>query len=137
MSKTRIKVRFNLGRGVNYMKWKVQHPSGEIQYYSPDDVQLVMKDCILKNSRKTALKIYQGDDKTVCAWILCKDIEVKFNSFEDYSEVRIGFKGKSKLDRLMYNPRVVPYWTTEQTNLNMDGCHFNEIGSLNRRLFIL
>ena len=28
----RIKVRFNLGRGANFMKWKVQYPNGEVQY---------------------------------------------------------------------------------------------------------
>lgn len=137
MSK-KIKVRFNLGRGKNYMKWKVQHPSGEVEYYSPGEVQLVMRNCILKNSRKTAVKIYEGQDKTVCAWILCDEIDVKFDRFENFSEMRIGFKDKGKLDRLMYNPRIHPYWTSEQTNkMNLDGYHYEVIGSVDKKLYIL
>lgn len=94
-----------------------------------------MKGCTLKNSRKTALKIYGGEDKTVCAWILCDDIEIRFDGFEDFSEMVIGFN--SKIDRLMYNPRVVPYWTSEKTKLNMDGCQFETIGTVDRKLFAI
>lgn len=125
----KIKVRFNLGRGKNYMKWKVQHPSGEVEYYSPGEVQLVMKGCILKNSRKTALKIYEGQDKTVCAWVLCDEILVKFDQFRPYDS--------SNLNRLMYNPRVVPYWTSERFKWNLDGHRFENIGTVERKLFIL
>ena len=31
----RIKVRFNLGRGQNYLKWKVVYPNGDVEYISP------------------------------------------------------------------------------------------------------
>ena len=44
-----IKVRFNLGRGQNYMKWKVQYTDGSVEYHSPSEVQLLMHECILKN----------------------------------------------------------------------------------------
>lgn len=128
MSK-KIKVRFNLGRGKNYMKWKVQYPDGEVEYYSPGEVQLVMKGCILKNSRKTALKIYEGQDKTVCAWVLCDEILVKFDQFRPYDT--------TDLNRLMYNPRVVPYWTSERFKWNLDGHRFENIGTVDRKLFIL
>lgn len=38
----RIKVRFNLGRGVNYMKWKIQYPD-KIKYYDPEKYHLILK----------------------------------------------------------------------------------------------
>ena len=94
-----IKVRFNLGRGKNYLKWKVTYPDGEVTYYSPDEFQLVMTECTFKNHKKTAQKIYDGDNKTVCAWILCKYIKVHTDkSITDES------------NRVRYNPRVQPNW---------------------------
>lgn len=100
MSKS-IKVRFNLGRGKNYLKWKVTHPDGVI-YYSPDEVQLVMTECTFKNHKSTAQKIYDGGNKTVCAWVLCKDIKI--------------YTGKPITDetnKVRYNPRVQPNWLYE------------------------
>jgi hypothetical protein len=53
-----IKVRFNLSRGVNYLKWKVEYPDGNVMYYYPTGVQLIMGDCTLKNYKKVAEKIH-------------------------------------------------------------------------------
>ena len=78
----KIKVRFNLGRGKNYMKWKIQSKSG-VEYHYPADVQLIMKGCQLKNNRKTAEKIFNGENKDVCAWVLCDSIDIKFDNFEN------------------------------------------------------
>jgi hypothetical protein len=96
----RIKVRFNLGRGINYMKWKVQYPNGVVEYHSPSEVQLILKDCQLRNHKGVAKKIFDGANKTVCAWVLCKDISIvdKFIQFDKIC------------DRLKYNPRVQPNW---------------------------
>jgi lipopolysaccharide biosynthesis glycosyltransferase len=58
-----IKIRFNLGKGKNFMKWKVQYTDGTIEYHSPADVQLLMHDCTLKNHKKTAQKIFDGAKK--------------------------------------------------------------------------
>ena len=94
-----IKVRFNLGRGKNYLKWKVTHPDNSVIYYSPDEVQLVMTECTFKNHKSTAQKIYDGGNKTVCAWVLCKDIKI--------------YTGKPITDetkKVRYNPRVQPNW---------------------------
>ena len=97
MSKS-VKVRFNLGRGKNFMKWKVTYPD-RVEYYSPNDVQLVMTDCVFKNYKKVAKKIFDGGEKVVCAWILCKNIEVYSGKW---------FKDESM--RVRYNPRVQPNW---------------------------
>jgi len=127
MSK-RIKVRFNLGRGPNYLKWKIQYPSGAVEYASPTDTQLIMKGCQLKNSKKTAQKIFNGQHKTVCAWILCDDIEVKFDKFEPYDTY-------SMCVGLKYNPKVKPNWVYDN-RIDADNLNFIEIGSVDYKLFV-
>ncbi len=115
-----IKVRFNLGRGKNYMKWKIQHPDGKIEYHSPTEVQLLMHDCILKNYKKTAQKIYDGGEKVVCAWVLCKRLAiVKSDRFT-----------KADLDgeRIRYNPRVTPNWILDGENV--DGMSVDKLVSV-------
>lgn len=109
MSKS-IKVRFNLGKGKNYMKWKVQHPDGSSQYYNPNEFQLVMSDCTFKNHKSTAQKIFDGAHKTVCAWILCKDIVIRSTDF---------IKDESR--RVRYNPRVQPNWIFDGQIMDNDG----------------
>jgi hypothetical protein len=53
------KIRFNLRRGVNYLKWEIISSDGIISYYSPTEVQLVLKECELKN-KKNQPKEYTG-----------------------------------------------------------------------------
>lgn len=128
MSK-RIKVRFNLGKGPNYMKWKIQYPTGAVEYASPTSTQLVMKGCTLKNSKKTAERIYNGQHKTVCAWILCDSIEVKYGGFEPYDTYNC--------PTLKYNPRVEPNWVYNYNrNINADNLSFIEIGTVDNKLYI-
>lgn len=123
-----IKVRFNLSRGQNYMKWKITYPTGAVEYCDPTSTQLTMSRCILKNHKKTAEKIMNGQHKTVCAWILCENIQVKFNSFNDVYDN----------PRLRYNPRVSPNWVFDGNlgEVNVDGCPFSEIVSDGSKLFV-
>jgi len=44
----RTKVRFYLGRGKNYMKWRIQYPNGDILYIAPDECQLQLIGCQAK-----------------------------------------------------------------------------------------
>lgn len=127
MSK-RIKVRFNLGRGVNYLKWKVQYPDGSVEYYKPTETQLVMSGCTLKNNKKTAEKIFNGQHKTVCAWILCDDIEIRSSSFNQYD-------GDPNNISLSYNPKINPYWVLGKIT-PADDFKFNEIGTVDFKLFV-
>ena len=130
----RIKVRFNLGRGPNYLKWKVSYPNGEVMYYHPTGTQLTMKGCTLKNNKSAAQKIFRGEtNKTVCAWVLCEGIDIKFDNFEQHD------LGKSP--RLKYNPRIAPSWMIEYTHMHhsdirVDNEYFNQISSVDYRLFI-
>jgi hypothetical protein len=122
MSK-KIKVRFNLVRGENYMKWKVEYPNGYTKYFKPTDVQLVMSDCILKNSRATALKILNGEHKVVCAWVLCDTIDIRTEDF-------IPDNGQ----QVKYNPRVLPFWNRD--GVDMDGSKIKEMYSTDFKLNI-
>jgi len=96
----RIKVRFSLQRGENYMKWRVIDSDGIVTYYNPCDVQLIMKGCTLRNNKKVATKIYNGEStKVVCAWILCDEIEIRHSDFIKASDYKI-----------KYNPKLAPHW---------------------------
>lgn len=119
------KVRFNLGAGKNYMKWKVEGPEG-VAYYYPDEVQIVMNDCQLKNQRKTAEKILDGAHKTVCAWIKCGSLTIKTDKV---------FNEESAL-QLKYNPRVLPHWFIDEAQ-NVDSMTATLIFSSGRKLFTL
>lgn len=117
-----IKVRFNLGAGPNYMKWKVEYPDGCVKYYHPTDVQLSMHGCILKNYKKTAQKIFDGANKTVCAWVLCKEIDIIESNFTPDNQ-----------NRIRYNPRVQPNWILD--GQIVDGQKFDNIYSVDYGLY--
>jgi hypothetical protein len=121
-----IKIRFNLGKGKNYMKWKIQYPTGEIEYHSPTDVQLLMHDCNLKNHKKTAQKIFDGGEKVVCAWILCKSLEIKTKDF-----TQADLTG----ERVRYNPRVTPHWMLNDENV--DGLPVDKLVTVDYGVYIV
>lgn len=120
----RNKVRFNLSRGKNYLKWKVMYGNGEVVYYHPTEVQIVMSGCTLKNSRTTAQKIFTGETtKVVCAWVLCDEIEIITENFIPESNTR-----------LKYNPRELPFWNID--GKNMDGENIKKLISVDYKLFV-
>lgn len=121
-----IKVRFNLSAGKNYMKWKVEYPDRKPEYYDPKEVQLVLGGCILKNHKKTAQKIHEGANKTVCAKIACNVIRII-----SYKQRYLPVDG---LTRLKYNPRVAPYWAID--GVNVDNTQYETIISAGNQLFI-
>ena len=118
------KVRFNLGAGKNFMKWKIERPNGAISYHSPEEVQLIMSGCVLKNQKTTALKIFEGANKTVCSWILCDEVEIINNP---------GLIKANDSERVSYNPRVVPNWMFRGSIA--DGMRFNRLVSLGNKVY--
>lgn len=113
------KVRFHLGRGENYMKWQVKDFAGSVEYYDPEKTNFILFNCTLKNNKKVAKEIYQGSNKTVCAWILCEKI-----IFEPCV-----VEGKE----IRYNPRKNPFWT--DGSIDLDNKKFRIIQSRSRKLF--
>ena len=117
-------VRFNLGKGENYMKWKVTYNDGRVEYHHPAEVQLVLRDCTLKNNRKAAQSIFTGKTtKVVCAYILCKGIEIVTEDFQPETTAH-----------LKYNPRVLPFWNLN--GMNVDGNEYKELFSVDSKLYL-
>jgi hypothetical protein len=128
MTNKRYKVRFNLGRGENYMKWKVVDPKGVTSYYFPTGVQLRMTGCTLKNNKAAAKRIYRGEsNKVVCAWVLCEKLDLVTEHF-----------AQPVTNRLKFNPRTAPNWQLVQGPdiLNADDDYFNEITTVDYALYI-
>jgi len=120
------KVRFNLGKGKNYMKWKVEGPEG-VTYYNPTDVQIIMHNCQLKNQRTTAEKIHGGAHKTVCAWVRCEKL---FTRTQDFLQLDAYVDST----QLKYNPRKLPHWFAgEDTNIDNLVCDL--VVSIDYKLF--
>jgi hypothetical protein len=120
----RFKVRFNLGRGENYMKWKVQYPGGSVEYYSPSDVQIIMQECTLKNYKNVAKKIHEGSNKTVCAWVLCRILNIRKSNFIQADTIG---------EVVKYNPRVEPNWVLGGENA--DGLSIDKLVSVDFNLY--
>ena len=118
------KVRFNLSRGENYMKWKVMYNDGRVDYHHPAEVQINMIGCTLSNSRKTAEKIFSGETtKVVCAYIKCEDVQVITNNFKAESNTQV-----------KYNPREMPFWNIGGENV--DGNYYKELFTIDYKVFI-
>jgi len=116
-----IRVRFNLGAGPNYKKWKIEWPDKRVEYLEPSLVTLVMRDCELRNHKTSAQKIFEGHQKFVCAWIECESIEIKDP---------VPVSGEP----VKYNPRVAPHWMLGP--INVDGAKFKELVTNCRNVFI-
>lgn len=119
------KIRFNLGRGKNYMKWKVEGPYG-VAYYNPEEVQIHMNGCQLKNQRKTAEKINGGANKTVCAWVRCKSVQIFPANFLRLDEMHD--------TQFKYNPRKYPFWFMHE-GVSIDNMEVSRIVSFGRQLY--
>ncbi len=98
---SKYKIRFNLGRGENYLKWKVTSPNGDVNYYEPNNVCLHMENCKLVNQQGTAKKIHDGANKTVCAWIESETVTI-FHPLNIAQGIKVSF-----------NPRVQPNWVCD------------------------
>lgn len=117
-----LKVRFHLAKGKNYQKWQIRNGRA-VCYYDPTKVNLLMRECRLRNQRGTADKIFAGEDKTVCAWVECELVMVCA-----VNQVDVG-------QQLIYNPRWQPFWTSSENGANLDGERFPMILSRGRSLF--
>ena len=120
----RYRVRFHLAKGENFMKWQVFDKLNNTQeYHDPDTRSIIMRDCLLGNHPTTAKKIFDGENKTVCAWVSCNELTV--------------VDSVPTIDRLThykYNPRKNPHWYTDSTD-NADNMKFNVMVTSNRAVY--
>jgi hypothetical protein len=117
-----IKVRFNLGRGGYYRHWQVtKFPN--VDYFDPSKYSLILTSCRLKNVRNVADKIFNGQNKDVCSWVICDEAIVTQASPEVKPE-----------NEIAYNPKINPFWTDAFGN-NIDGSSYERIVSVGKRLY--
>lgn len=115
------KVRFNLGRGNNYMKWKIEDIKTNKAYYiDPNEVSLILVNCTLHNNRNRSEEIFLGSHKSVCSWVLCEKVLIDAPR-EVYGE------------QIRYNPRVAPHWV--HNGDDVDGKQYDELKTNNKNIF--
>lgn len=120
----RYRVRFHLAKGENFMKWQVfDKLNNTKEYHDPDKRSIIMRDCLLGNHPTTAKKIFDGESKTVCAWVSCDELTV-------VDSVPI----TGRLTHYKYNPRKNPHWYTDSTD-NADNMKFNVMVTSNRAVY--
>ena len=120
------KIRFHLGAGEHYMHWQVKSDDNVV-YYNPEITHLHLQNCILKNNRKTAERIFLGENKTVCAWILCEKLHVRYD----------GDSGvPSWYTELKYNPKIRPYWYFSNSVDCLDNMAMYNIYTKKNKLYV-
>jgi len=127
MSKRPLKVRFHLGKGKHYMMWQIRH-GNYVKYVDPNgDECIYMSDAVLYNRRSVAEVIHSGSTKTVCAWVSCSSIII--------SGPKLG--GSRRVSRVMYNPKVAPYWrqVVDGVEENVDSKNYEFLSTLGSRLY--
>ena len=127
MTKNKFQIRFNLGAGDNYKKWKVTSPQGDVQYIEPNEVNIFMEGCKLCNQKGTATKIFEGANKTVCAWVEADNVDI-IRKYDENDFIVFG-------DEVSYNPRVAPNWT--YNNENVDKSEFSDLVTKGRAIYNL
>lgn len=115
----KAKVRFNLSRGKNFMKWKIEHSEGVV-YLDPNEINLKMINAKLHNQKATAKKIKDGANKSVCSWIICDEVQI----------TNLQYKG----EQIRYNPRINPFWMNDSGE-NIDGTTYDTLYTNNRNIF--
>ena len=121
----RYKVRFHLASGDNYMKWQVfDLQEGTKDYFDPEFKSIIMRDCRLGNNPATAKKIFDGENKTVCAWVACEDVTI-IDSPNSISKRMTHYK---------YNPKKNPHWHT-QTCHNVDNLPLKTMVTHKRKVY--
>lgn len=121
--KRKFKIRYHLGRGENYMKWRVEDITTKtVDFYDTDGFSMLAVGVKLHNQPATADKIHSGANKTVCAWIMAS--KVKFNPARQPKGIQVS-----------YNPRVSPNWRDQEGN-NVDKTE-HEFAYINNKKIIV
>lgn len=119
------RVRFHLAQGPHFMHWQVLSKECGREYYNPADTQIEMFNCHLRNRLSTARKIYDGGNKTVCAWIDCEHIKISVPRHMPNFPIRPM--------RVCYNPKIAPNWR-DGDDRNIDGLYLPYLATQNTQI---
>lgn len=113
--------RIHLQSGENYGFWQIRDlpPRPEVWYLAREGNVVFLYDCVLRNRKAEAQRIYQGAPKSTCAWIYASEYSV-CPEWEARG-VRL-----DSVTPLFYNPRDAPFWMDAQGK-NIDNSEFKRI----------
>ena len=102
-------VRFHLGGGKHFMHWQVLVKQGgkkiDEYYYDPNEYQLEMRGCRLRNRPNKAKQVFEAGVHDVSGWVKCEEVMLRKDF---YPTLPI-----DNLEKLYYNPIRNPYWRRE------------------------
>ncbi len=77
------RLRYHLARGEFYKHWQMKRSEKNSKpvYFNPEDTSFLLNDVKLYSKRNVAQKIYEGENKTVCAWLAINN-QVKVSTKE-------------------------------------------------------
>jgi len=122
-------VRFHLGAGEFYKHWQVKSKD-EVLYFNPKQYYLMLHNCVLKNKRSKANKVFATQKRDVCGFVRCEDWELF--EFTPYYDMNYEYG-----DELMYDPKIAPYWKKENDPNIYDDLHYTRLITFGRRIFVL
>lgn len=133
-----FRVRFHLGAGVNFMEWQVRDlQTGQVSFYDPNTIRIRMDGCKLRNNKKTAQKIHDGQNKTVCAWVDCEWVScfpmADYVTSQNSNPDAIRYI-QDDTKRVSFNPRVNPSWI-DQDGVVVDGKEYPSLVTAGRKIF--
>ena len=110
----KYKIRFNLGRGNNFKKWKITDMvTKEVIYLNPLENKLILSNSKLINKKNSSIKIYNGHNKYPCAWVECENYLISKNNLNTY-------------ERIFFNPKIKPNWYNNE-NEDLDNHFYHQL----------
>ena len=123
------KVRFHLGAGVHFkhlqIRTVVKGQRDKVEYFNPEIVQLELVDCTLRSNTRIAKKVLKEQVRDVCGWVECQ-------SFTQEANISV-----QELPRVVYDPKINPYWKIDGDSDNYEMIRVNTVVSGGKRLYIL
>lgn len=109
------------------MKWRVENTlTNHVEFVDFEDYDIEMVNCKLYNQKGTAKKIFDGENKTVCAWIMCEKVSILLG----------GIKCCVPKDNIIsYNPKIKPNWQNASGG-NIDMSEFKLIETVGKKLYV-
>ena len=122
----KIRVRFHLQSGKNYLKWQIRQGKS-VKYYDPAQYQLELIGCKLVNKINKAKKVYEAGVKDVAGWVECDEVIIN-------NEI-----GVDNLEKLYYNPIKDIRWRRESDcgEFAWDDYRFDALITNGKQVYVL
>lgn len=124
-------IRFHLGAGQHYKHWQVKDGK-DVIYYDPAQYSLIMNDCLLKNNRNKAEKIFESKRRDVCGFVRC----LEYKAVEKYQIDAMFLEPEIKYE-IMFDPKIAPYWRKHNDPNAYDGLTYSTLVTNGRRVFVV